>query len=97
NEDDDSNEEGMDLLPQLEQIGLGDALHVIMLSAHGTKENMRLAFRDYNVDDFWMKEEFDDQEALAEVQQLFAEKFRINLQLAIHWQQVAGSEQIVLG
>src|SRR5258708_40219738 len=48
---DQSNKDGMDLLGELGKRGLGEAIKVIMLSAYGTKEQMRLAFRDYKVAD----------------------------------------------
>src|SRR6266436_353476 len=45
-ETDESNIDGIHLLSELERSGLSEALKVIMLSAFGTKEQMRSAFRD---------------------------------------------------
>ena len=98
---DESNTQGMTLLQILKERGLIDhevplsAVHVIMLSAHGTKDQMRAAFRDYRVEDFLTKEDFDDVEFVQLVQRLFNDKFQINLRLAIHWQHMHGPEQVV--
>lgn len=93
---DQSNIEGIDMLRALDERGLSEATKVIMLSAHDTKENMRLAFRDYKVADFLSKDEFTKQSFLESVQRVFSEKVNINLALNVHWQQVSGAEQVVL-
>lgn len=94
-ETDQNNAEGMDVLAFLEQHGLNDALEVIMLSAHGTKEQMRESFRHYKVADFLQKEDFDDEQFLKQVHDLFVNTIRINLSLEIHWQQVKEPEEVV--
>src|SRR5437868_4068496 len=82
-----NNTEGMTLLQILNERGLIDheaplsAVHVIMLSAYGTKDQMRAAFRDYKVEDFLTKEDFDDVEFVRLVQRLFHDDFQINLRL----------------
>src|SRR5204863_8592058 len=50
-DNDRSNNDGMALLKSLKNRGLDEATKIIMLSAHGTKEQMRTAFRDFNVVD----------------------------------------------
>jgi DNA-binding response OmpR family regulator len=94
---DPNNVEGMTLLQRLRQQGLADDLHVIMLSAYGTREQMRASFRDFRVEDFLTKEDFDDDEFVALVRRLFAEKFQINLGLKIHWQQGGDAGQVMAG
>src|SRR5215216_5475400 len=57
---DESNVEGMDLLKKLKDEKFIDdkdqertnELHIIMLSAYGTKDQMRKSFRDFKVEDF---------------------------------------------
>ena len=100
NESDFSNVDGIDLLDDLDRRGLTEATKVIMLSAYGTKEQMRKAFRDYKVADFISKGRFDDQAFLESVQksvqQVFSKDVHINLALEVHWQQVSGPAQVVL-
>lgn len=90
---DPSNKQGIDLLAELDKRGLGEATKVILLSAYGTKEQMRTAFRDYRVADFLAKDEFTNQEFLNTVQQAFSD---INLALQIPWQPRNGPDQAVL-
>ncbi|MFL5666792.1 MAG: response regulator [Ktedonobacteraceae bacterium] len=93
---DPGNIDGIDLLRELEKRGLSEATKVIMLSAHDTKEHMRLAFRDYKVADFLSKDNFTKQLFLESVRRVFSQEANINLALTIHWQQVRGPEQAVL-
>ncbi len=93
---DQSNIDGINLLRDLDSLGLSEATKVIMLSAFGTKDHMRTSFRDYKVVDFLSKDEFNNQTFLDLVRQIFSEKVNINLALEIHWQKVSGSEQAVL-
>ncbi len=93
---DQSNTGGIELLAELGKRGLAEAIKVIMLSAYGTKEQMRLAFRDYKVADFLSKDDFNNRAFLQSVRQVFSEEVNINLELDIHWQQVSGPEQVVL-
>jgi CheY-like chemotaxis protein len=90
-----SNVEGMDILQTLEAHGLAAAVEVIILSAYGTKQQMRSAFKDYDVADFQAKDEFDDVAFADTVRQVFAERVRINLGLAVHWQGISNAEQVV--
>src|SRR5579875_2824514 len=90
-----ANEEGIELLGELDRRGLIAATQVIILSAYGTPERMRLAFKDYRVADFLSKDEFTKRAFLESVQQAFSEQAPINLSLEIHWQQVNGPEKEV--
>jgi CheY-like chemotaxis protein len=93
---DPSNKEGIDLLGELEQRGLSEAINVIiLLSAYGTQERMRMAFKDYKVVDFLSKEKLNLAILLEPVQRVFSKEVNINLVLQILWQQINGSEQAV--
>src|SRR5437588_10606885 len=92
---DQRNTGGIELLKELDTRGLSEATKVIILSAYGTKEQMRLAFRDHKVADFLSKDEFNNRAFLESVRQVFSE-VNINLALDVHWQQVSGPEQVVL-
>jgi DNA-binding response OmpR family regulator len=88
-----SDEEGLALLGELERRGLKEATKVIVHSAYGTLERMRLAFRDYEVADFVPKN--DPETFLKSVQQVFAEKVKMNPALDIRWQTNRQVEQVV--
>lgn len=92
---DPSNVEGIDLLRELDKQGLSEATSVIILSAHGTQEQMRLAFKDFKVADFLSKDHFTKPIFLESVQQVFS-SMHINLALTIQWQQVKRSEEFVV-
>ena len=92
---DQTNEEGMTLLQELNTI-LGTSVTFVMLSGYGTKEQMRAAFRDYKVADFLEKQTFDNRVFRQQVQELFAKKIPINLDLDIFWQAIAGPEDVVV-
>jgi CheY-like chemotaxis protein len=94
-DDDPNNKDGLELLPELYKRGLSDAFKIIILSAYGTKEYMRLAFKDYKVTDFLSKDDFTRQLFLESVRQAFTEDVQINLALNIIWQNVKGPEQAV--
>jgi hypothetical protein len=85
------------LLDELNKRGLGDATKVIILSAYGTKEQMRTAFAKYKVVDFLSKDDFTRQAFLEKVREVFEKEVNINLSLQIHWQQLSGFEQVVTG
>lgn len=91
------NNEGMDLLAQIKQRDPGDALSVIILSAFGTRKQMREAFRDHHVADFQSKDDFNDTTFVKLVYELFAHQVKINLDMKLHWQHVRGPEQVMLG
>ncbi len=88
-EDSDSNNiEGINLLQKLAQRGLSGATSVIILSAYGTLERMRRAFKEHEVADFLSKDDFSAQTFMESVNQVFAQKVKINLALGIQWQKV---------
>jgi len=93
---DSSNIEGIDLLGELDKLGLSEAIKVIILSAYGNQKRMRLAFKDYKVADFLSKDNFNKQVLLEPVRRIFSKEVNINLALQIHWQQISGSEQVVV-
>jgi len=95
NEADQSNEDGIVILNELEKRGLSEATKVIMLSAYGTKERTRTAFKEYQVADFLYKEEFTKQIFLESVRNIFAISAKINLALEIRWQHGSTLEQAV--
>ncbi len=91
---DQSNRDGMILLESLRERGLNEATKIIMLSAHGTKEQMRTAFRDFSVVDFLSKDEFTRQHFLENVRTAFEQYVGVNMKLAIFWED-PGIEQAI--
>ncbi len=100
NENESNNEEpnidGITILDELDRQGLSEATKVIMLSAYGTKELMRTAFSRYKVADFLAKGDFNNEELLRLIDQIFAEKVNINLDLQIHWPPESPPDSFVL-
>src|SRR6266571_4480776 len=90
-----SNIDGIKLLRELDRNGQNEATKVIILSAFGTQEQMRMAFTKYKVADFLSKNDFNNQEFLENVRLVFSEKVNINLALQIHWQRGSGSEIVL--
>jgi CheY-like chemotaxis protein len=94
--DDTSNQDGIILLGKLDEHGLSEAIKILILSAYGTQERMRLAFKHYKVVDFLSKYNFNNQIFLECLRQVFSDEVNINLALDVHWQQVGEPEQAVL-
>jgi CheY-like chemotaxis protein len=94
-ETDQTNEDGIKLLKELRERGSNEATQAIMLSAYGTRERTRRAFREYQVADFLYKEEFNKQLFLDSVREVFLEKVEINLALDIRWQEGTDPERAV--
>ena len=95
----DSNQEnidGINILRELKEQDLSEAVKVIMLSDHDTKELLRKTFREYAVVDFLSKGEFNKKILLDEVHEAIGEKAEINLALDIRWQKVHGPEEAIL-
>lgn len=90
------NVDGMTLLNEIKKRGLNPAIKVIMLSAYGTTEQMRVTFKDYQVVDFVSKNTFDNLIFLGNLHQIFLTEVHINLELAIHWQQGSSPELAIL-
>jgi DNA-binding response OmpR family regulator len=82
---DPSNTGGMDLLRNLSPLRSLCSLGIIILSAFGTKPQMREAFSQFTVDDFQEKDDFDKTDFINKIQAIFSEKVRINLNLSIEW------------
>ena len=90
------NTDGIDILRKLKEQNLSEAVKVIMLSDHDTKELLRKTFREYAVIDFLSKGEFNKKILLDEVREAIEEKAEINLALDIRWQKVHGPEDAIL-
>ncbi|HEU4874772.1 MAG TPA: response regulator [Pyrinomonadaceae bacterium] len=92
-----TDDKGMILLGELDEINLLGAMEVIVLSAYGTQEQMRKAFRQHKVADFQSKHDFFDDPSIfvSQVEQTFKDRILINLDLDIHWEQVKDTEEFV--
>jgi DNA-binding response OmpR family regulator len=66
-ENDPKDSQGMEFLRLLKQHHLDRVIHPIILSAYGSLERARRAFRDHQVVDFLDKAEFDDETLLAAI------------------------------
>jgi DNA-binding response OmpR family regulator len=94
---DESNKEGITLLRELDERGLSEPIKVIMLSAFGTIERMRTAFREYEVADFLLKDNNFTREVLLEsILGVYSKRMGINLALDVNWQSRNKSELAVL-
>ena len=95
-DDDQSNTEGINLLREIKKSPLGKAIRVIILSAHDTRGNMRAAFKEDAVDVI-NKGEFDNDEFIQKLPEIFEKHIKINLSLDITWQQGTDAAKIVQG
>jgi DNA-binding NtrC family response regulator len=59
---DERNEQGMQLLRQLDEISESNGTQSIVITGYGTSDRMREAFRDHKVVDFIEKQSFDPEE-----------------------------------
>ncbi len=75
---DQSNTGGIELLDELDKRGLSEATKVIILSAYGTKEQMRMAFRDHKVADFLSKDEFNNRAFLESAIPLYKARWHLS-------------------
>jgi CheY-like chemotaxis protein len=89
------NIDGIELLKQLYHQKVTESIKIIMLTGHGTEQQMYESFRDYKVEDFLSKSHFNRQIIIEAVQRLFTKNADINLALKIIWQQ-SDSRQAVL-
>ena len=64
---DEENEQGMQLLRELDEIADINGTQALIITGYGTKERMRRAFRDHQVVDFIEKQRFDPQNFKATV------------------------------
>ena len=92
NENDLDNVDGIKLLQGLYQQKATEAIKIIMLSAHETKEQMREAFHDYKVAHFLSKTQFNNQVILKAVKEALND---INLSLEIHWKESGAAEAVL--
>lgn len=92
-----TNVEGMTILDELDKHYDTDALAKIMISAYGTPEQMRQAFRWHKVSDFIMKQEFDKLDFLASVREAFEKRVKINTGLDIILEDGLTFERMVVG
>lgn len=94
-----TDDKGMILLGRLNEINLLGAMKVIVLSAYGTKEQMRKAFTEHAVVDFQSKEDLFDNpsELVSRVRHTFENNIKLNLDLEVQWEQVNETEQFVAG
>ncbi|MBN1661701.1 MAG: response regulator [Anaerolineae bacterium] len=73
-ETDDTNEDGMQLLAEIDDHQ--PFTRVIMITGHGTMELQRRAFRQFHAFDFFRKEEFDSEEFRRAVREAVEEAAR---------------------
>ena len=88
-DEDESNEEGMEFLRQLEGTGRENAVRVIMCTGYSTpdqQDRIREAFREHGVEDFLDKTKFSDDDFQTVIDRSFHEKLKINLDLEVRWQ-----------
>jgi CheY-like chemotaxis protein len=94
---DESNKEGITLLRELDQQDLSEPIKVIMLSAYGTIDRMRTAFREYEVADFLLKDKkFTEGVLLESILGVFSRHMHINLALQVDWPSRNKAELAVL-
>lgn len=56
---DDSNFQGLDLLPRIDELRKTNGTQAVVVTAYPTPENIRQSFRDHGVSDFLFKADFD--------------------------------------
>ena len=73
---DDTNEQGMQLLRELDELAEINGTQAVVITGYGTKERMREAFRDHQVVDFIEKQHFAPEEFKATVLKAAEKAFR---------------------
>lgn len=86
-DNDNSNKDGISLLHSIARSPAGRAIKVVMLSAYATRQDVRNAFKE-NVIDVLDKNDFDNEEFVQSLPQIFTQKIPINLDLVINWPNV---------
>jgi CheY-like chemotaxis protein len=89
-----NNTEGLQLLGELNEEGHQGGMEIMMISAYGTKEHLREAFKQYRVADFQDKYEFDETAFGEQVRKILAAS--VNLDLDLHWELRGQPEHVVL-
>jgi DNA-binding NtrC family response regulator len=72
---DETNEQGMQLLREVDEIREINGTQAIVITGYGTKDRMRRAFRDHQAVDFIEKAHFDPEEFKATVQEAAARAY----------------------
>lgn len=85
------NNDGMDLLAELDHVGLIDAVKIIMVT--GYPEHMREAFRRYRVSDFINKASFDEKAFVADINELFDRHYKAKFLLKVKWSETGMEER----
>lgn len=70
------NEQGMQLLQELDEISDLNGTQSVVITGYGTKDRMRKAFRDHKVVDFIEKQRFDPEEFRMIVRQAAEKAYR---------------------
>ncbi|MFN8594970.1 MAG: response regulator [Anaerolineae bacterium] len=91
------NVEGMRILEELHARYDDTTLSKIMISAYGTREQMRKAFKQHKVADFISKQEFDKCEFLTIVEDTFIQNVRVNPKLDIVLEDGLSFENMIVG
>ncbi|MEM7800058.1 MAG: response regulator [Chloroflexota bacterium] len=78
---DDGNQEGMDLVQHVHDNGLNKYMGIIVLTAHGTVDNMLVSFNRYRTDRFIPKEPGYRKELMKAVDEIIAERIRVNFDI----------------
>jgi len=73
---DEKNEQGMQLLRELDEIADANGTQAVVITGYGTKDRMREAFRDHQVVDFIEKQHFDPEEFKATVLKAVEKAYR---------------------
>ena len=66
---DETNEQGMQLLRELDEVSSINGTQSVVITGYGTKERMREAFRDHQVVDFIEKQRFAPEEFITIVRE----------------------------
>jgi len=83
-DEDPTDYSGMKLLKEIAALGLNDVIAKIIVTAYGTEDLAREAFKVYNAHDFIPKRaDFNEDEFLGIVKEAFAERVKVNFDLVL--------------
>jgi DNA-binding response OmpR family regulator len=94
---DNSNQDGLEFLYELEKNGLTEAIQVVMFTNFSTKERLRETFRDFHIADFIEKSPFNEQRFVEDIKNVFQRNAHLNLDMNVRWSQTSGPEALVIG
>jgi CheY-like chemotaxis protein len=94
-EDNSGSQEGMLLLQKIREGDLRGDLHLIVLTAYARTDEVRRAFREFGVADFFRKQDFDDKELTSLVRRLLGREGQLNLDLILHWQGIEEPKRFI--